>query len=531
MPLELSNARVELSRRDELRAEGVIQAAGRQVHVLGRPGWRVDYQRLDYDDDPVAVERALEEALAAWLNDPARLPELASLSGAYLLLVCRGGALEQVLTSDELGNTVYWWAQDGRLIISDSWRDFAQGRDLLDPEAYDPEQLAWFSRKKTCAPGRTYLKGLGRLSVATLYQVEGSALTPTAAVCPNPPSGRPFTWDDLYAMVGRRLGSGPYTLCYSTGIDSHFLLMRYTKRIDQLLTIYMAAPYQDQERTLEAAAALVNAVAQDKPYTPVGVDFTKPANREYLDDAVDHDPFAAHSSFSMYQAFSQASCDEILSGQNADTMQFFALTSRIGPKEFVFKSPVSPQPPLTRVAYRWEAARAFGGPKARGMVNRRMLCGLGGRMLALTGPRGYWPILHFKRIHNMTTGNTALFKNASRYFGKPVRFPYLEPLVFYVSAYFRRPLTDALNPKGYLKRQYHYLRHNQLAPAPPQGKPFVESPLFAWAAGCMEDLAPELKQKMDATVMEPMGLVVLYRLAALAKGETRGELAANGRLC
>ena len=189
-------------------------------------------------------------------------------------------------------------------------------------------------------------------------------------------------------MVGRRLGSGPYTLCYSTGIDSHFLLMRYTKRIDQVLTIYMAAPYQDQERTLEAAAALVNAVAQGKPYTPVGVNFTKPANREYLNDAVDHDPFAAHSSFSMYQAFSQASCDEILSGQNADTMQFFALTSRIGPKEFVFKSPVSPQPPLTRVAYRWETARAFGGPKARGMVNRRMLCGLGGRMLGPHRPPG-----------------------------------------------------------------------------------------------------------------------------------------------
>lgn len=95
------------------------------------------------------------------------------------------------------------------------------------------------------------------------------------------------------------------------------------------------------------------------------------------------------------------------------------------------------------------------------MVNSRMLCGLGQRMLALTGPRGYWPILHFKRIHNMTTGNTALFRNASRYWGKPVLFPYLEPLVFYVSAYFRRPLGDVLNPKGHLKRQYHYLRHSQ----------------------------------------------------------------------
>ncbi|MCF8040945.1 MAG: hypothetical protein K9L19_04570 [Desulfarculaceae bacterium] len=523
MLLELTNARVEIERLPELRAQGTIQAAGRTVHLLGRPGWRVDYGRLDYDDDPVAVERALEEALTAWLADPARLPGLAALSGAYLILVCRDGVLEHVLTSDELGNSVYWWAQQGRLVISDSWRSFAQGRDLLAWDAYDPDQLAWFSRKKTCAPGRTYLKGLGRLSVATLYQVDGAALRPLAAVCPDPPdNSRSFTWNDLYSVVGRRLGPGPYSLCYSTGIDSHFLLMRYTKRIEQVLTIYMAAPYQDQERSLEAAAALINALEQGKPYAPVGVDFAEPVNRQYLSDAVDRDPFAAHYSCSMYQAFDQASCGQILSGQNADTMQFFALTSRMGPKDLLFKSPVSPQKPLTRVAYRVEAARSFGGPRPGGMVNSRMLCGLGGQMLCLTGPRGYWPILHFKRIHNMTTGNTALFRNASRYFGKPVRFPYLEPLVFYVSAYFRRPLTDILNPKGHLKRQYHYLRHSQIPQAPPQGKPFADSPLFAWAAERMEELAPELKQKVDATVMEPMGRVVLYRLAALA---------GNGRLC
>jgi len=517
--LELTNARVEISRRADLQSQGTIQAAGRQVHILGRPGWRVDYGRLDYDDDPAAAERALEEALAAWLADPSRLPGLAALSGAYLVLVCREGALERMLTSDELGNTVYWWAQDGRLVISDSWRAFAQGRNLLAWEAYDPEQLAWFSRKKTCAPGRTYFKELNRLSVGTLYQVEGASLRMDAAVCPDPPTGKPFTWDDLYAMVGRRLGSGPYTLCYSTGIDSHYLLMSQKERIEQVLTIYMAAPYQDRERSLEASAALINAVAQGKPYTPVAVDYTEPMNREYLSDAVDHDPFAAHSSFSMYQAFSRVSCGEILSGQNADTMQFFALTSRMGPKDLLFKSPVSPQKPLTRVAYRVEAARSFGGPKPGGMVNSRMLCGLGARMLALTGPRGYWPILHFKRIHNMTTGNTALFRNASRYFHKPVRFPYLEPLVFYVSAYFRRPLTDVLNPKGHLKRQYHYLRHSELPMAPPQGKPFAESPLFAWAAQGLEGLAPELKQKIDAVVMEPMARVVLYRLAALVSQE------------
>lgn len=517
MLLELNNARVELNRLEELRTDGLIQAAGRQVHIFGRPGWRVDYQRLDYDDDPVAADRALEEALAAWLADPARLPALAGLSGAYLILVCRDGALERVLASDELPNTVYWWAQDGRLALSDDWRAFAQGRDLLAWEAYDPEQLAWFSRKKTCAPGRTYLRGLNRLSAATLYAVEEAALRPLAAVCPDPPAqGRRFTWDDLYAVVGRRLGPGPYSLCYSTGIDSHYLLMSQKERIEQIITIYLAAPFQDQERSREASAALINSLAQGKPYQPVGVDFSDPANRQYLDHAAGSDPFAAHHSCSMYQAFARAACPEVLSGQNADTMQFFALTSRMGPKDLLCKSPVSPQSPLARVAYRLEAARSFGGPQPGGMLDRRMLCGMAGPMLALTGPRGYWPILYFKRIHNMTTGNTALFRNAARYFGKPVRFPYLEPLVFYVSAYFPRPLTDILNPKGHLKRRYDYLRHSQIPLAPPQGRPFAESPLFAWAAQRMQVLAPELRQRLDAVVAEPMARVVLYSLAAQA---------------
>ncbi len=520
MSLELNNARVELTRLGELQAQGLVRAAGRQVHIFGRPAWRVDYRRLDYDDDPVAADRALEEALAAWLADPGRLPGLAALSGAFLALVCRDGALERVLTSDELPNTVYWWTQDGRLSICDDWRRFAQGRDLLAWEAYDPEQLAWFSRKKTCAPGRTYLRGLNRFSVATAYQVEDAALRSVAAVCPDPPQGGPaFTWDDLYTAVGRRLGPGPFSLCYSTGIDSHYLLMSQKERIQQILTIYPAAPYQDQERSREASAALINSLAQGKPYTPVAVDFADPLNREYLSDAADRDPFAAHYSCSMYQAFARASCREVLSGQNADTMQFFALTSRMGLKELVCKSPVSPQSPLARLAYRWEAARSYGGPRPGGMLDRRMLCGLASQMNALTGARGYWPIFHFKRIHNMTTGNTALFRNASRYFAKPVRFPYLEPLVFYISAYFRRPLADILNPKGHLKRRYHYLRHSELPMAPPQGKPFAQSPLFAWAAQGLEELAPGLKARLDAAVSEPMARVVLYRLAVLAAGD------------
>ena len=520
--LSFANARVSLGRLPELEPVAEYNIAGRRVLVRGRPGWQVDYPGLAYESDPVAVERALERALAAWLQDPARPPAMADLSGAFLVLVADGEELALVLASDELPNTVYWWLGEGGLVISDDWRDFTQNIDPLAWESYNPEQLAWFSRRKTCAPGRTYLRGLNRLSPAMLYQAVPQGLAPLAAVLPGPPpDGRVFTWDDLYDVVGRRVGPGPHSLCYSTGIDSHHLLISLRQSIRDALTIYYASPFQDIERSQEAAAALVNCLAAAKPYTPVEVDFADPAHRPRLEHHASTDPFAAHYAASMYQLFEAAQCSTVLSGQNADTMQFFALTSRMGPRELVFKSPASPQRPLARVAFRREAAASYGGARPGGMLDRRMLLGLADEMNRLTGGQGYWPILQFKRMHNMITGNTALFKDAARYTNKTVLFAYLEPLVFYVSAYFRRPMGDILDPKKHLRRRYHRVEHHAIPLPMGQGQPFDQSPLFAWAAEGLARLAPELKSRLDAATGEPLARVVLYvfaRLAAAARG-------------
>ncbi|MCF8034545.1 MAG: hypothetical protein K9K66_13100 [Desulfarculaceae bacterium] len=520
--LIFANARLSLGRWPELEPLDEYALAGRRVIVCGRPGWRVDYQGLSYESGEASVQSALEGALAAWLEQ-GRLSAMAGLSGAFLVLVASGDTLEQVLASDELPNTVYWWQGPRGLELGDDWRRFTASIDPLAWESYDPEQLAWFSRRKTCAPGRTYLKGLNRLSAATLYQAGPAGLEATAAALPDPPSdGRVFTWEDLYAVVGRRLSGGPYSLCYSTGIDSHHLLYSQLGRIDDVLTIYYAAPYQDIERSQEAAAALVNCLAAQKPYRAVEVDFSDPAHQPRLEHAAGLDPFAAHYSASMYRLFEEAGQDTVLSGQNADTMQFFALTSRMGPRQLLFKSPASPQSPPARVAYRLEAARSFGGVKPGGMLDQRMLQGHAEQLNRLTGGRGYWPILQFKRMHNMTTGNTALFKNAARFWNKTVRFPYLEPLVFYVSAYFRRPLGSILDPKKHLRQRYHRVEHHAIPLPVGQGEPFAASPLFAWAAQGLANLAPELKQRLDATVSEPLARVVLYTFARMAAEGPKG---------
>ena len=522
MEHSFANAQVSLGRLPELQPAAEFHVAGRRVVLRGRPGWWVDYEGLAYESQAPAVEQALGRALAAWLEG-GELPAMAALSGAFVLLVSSGARLELVLASDELPNTVYWWQGQGGLAISDDWRNFTATMDPLAWESYDPTQLAWFSRRKTCAPGRTYLRGLNRLSAATLYQAGDTGLEPLAAVLPDPPAeGRAFDWDELYAVVGRRLGAGPYSLCYSTGIDSHHLLMSQRDKIGDALTIYYAAPYQDTERSQEAAAALVNCLAAGVPYTPVEIDFSQALHRERMLQSVDLDPFAAHYAVSMHQLFGAAREGTVLSGQNADTMQFFALTSRMGPKELLCKSPASPQRPLARVAYRREAAGSFGGVRPGGMLDKRMLLGTADRMNRLTGGRGYWPILQFKRMHNMTTGNTALFRSAARFWSKTVRFPYLEPLVFYVSAYFRRPLGDILDPKKHLRQRYERVDHHQIPLPCGQGLPFDQSPLFAWAAEGMEGLAPELKQRLDQAVAEPLARVVLYVFARRAREAPRG---------
>jgi hypothetical protein len=328
--------------------------------------------------------------------------------------------------------------------------------------------------------------------------------------------GQELSGQELYEVVGRRLGPGPFSLCYSTGIDSHHLLSSLAPRIKDVCTIYYRAPHQDQERSKEAAAALVNCLAAGKPYTPVAVDLADPGQVPFTEHAVLTDPFAAHHSCSMYRLFAAAQSQQVVTGQNADTMQFFALTSRMGPKELLFRSPASRQSPAGRLYYRWSAARSYGRPPLGGMLERRMLLGLGAQMARLTGPHGYWPIFYFKRIHNMTTGNTALFKNAARYWGKQVFFPYTEPLVFYVAAYYRRPLRLLLNPKGPLKARYRYLRHSQIKLPFGQGRPFRESPLFAQAAQGLDRLEPRLKAFFETQAREPMALVVLYTFARLA---------------
>jgi hypothetical protein len=517
--LELANASVSIARRPELAQASRLAAGGREVHLLGFPGWLVDYRELAYRTQPAEVAPALERLVEKWLALPEAGPHrLARLSGVFLLLVASQGRLERLVTSDELPNNLYWRLAAGRLEISDDPWPWLREAEMERPEAWSREDLAYLDRRKTCRPGQTLVKGLGRLMPATVYRAGEEGLEPEAAVYPLPESGRELSYGDLLGVIGRRLEPGGYTLAYSSGIDSHHLLASFGESIRQVCTISYGPPYQDPERTAESAAAVLNAALAGRPLTLVQADFDEPRNLDYLRHAVDRDPFACHLSFSMYQMMRRASQPRILSGQNADTVQWFGLTSTV-PVGWLFAT--SPLPNYAsdwqRLAYRRQVARSYGRGTVPPLTRRRLFYGQWQRVAHLVGPHGYWPILHFKRINNMTSGNTQLFHNAAAYFGKTVHFAYTEPLALYVSAYWRRPLAGLRDPKAALRRLHpERLDHRDLPGPVPRGMGFHQSPCFAACAREAAEAAPGLKDHLDRLVAEPMARAYVYRLAARA---------------
>jgi hypothetical protein len=515
LELSFTNARVEMSRHEALCQVGRFELSGYQVQVLGFPGWLVVYEDLSYETHQAEIARSLEALVSAYLKDPQLFNCLARLSGEFIFLVSREGRLERIITSDSLPNSVYWFKADGMVVVSDHVWQHVSRFAPLEPDSYDPRNLRYLSRKKTCVPSYTYLKGLRRLQPATIYAVEGDRLKRKQAVYPKNMHDRVLTHKDLLAVIGRRLESGPYTLAYSSGIDSHHLLETFGERIAEVFNIYFHPPFQDAERSKEAAAAVINCGNVGRKLTHIAVDFEAPQNLQWLRHAAHRDPFASHYNFTMYHFFQQAGTDRIMTGQNADTVQWFGLTSEI-PFGWAFLTSKLPnyRNDWIRLYYRWCVQRSYNRMKGAGLLNRRLFYGVWPEVQGLVGRNGYWPIMYFKMINNMTSGNTQLFRNAAAFFNKKVFFPYIEPLVLYVSCYWQRPLSTIRKPKAALRALHPKCMHYREIPRQvPQGLDFSHTPAFKQIAGDMQQLSPKLKAMFDQQAKEPGARAFLYLFA------------------
>ncbi len=515
MELGFENARVEIARQSALSQVGRFELGGCQVQVLGFPGWLVVYEDLSYEAHQAEIARSLEALLGSYLEDPRLSHGLARLSGEFLLLIARQGRLEQLITSDGFPNSVYWFSDRGQVVVTDHvWRHVGRFHPLR-PESYDPRNLGYMDKKKTCVPGYTYLKGLHRLQPATVYEVQGAELKRRQAVYPQRVHDRELNYRDFLAVIGRRLEPGPYTLAYSSGIDSHHLLETFGERIAEVCNIYFHPPYQDAERTKEAATAVINAALAGRKLVHVAIDFEAPENLVWLRHAARRDPFACHYNFSLYRLCSLAGTDSIMTGQNADTVQWFGLTSDI-PFGWAFLTSKLPnyRSDWIRLYYRWCVQRSYDCLRGVGLLNRRLFYGVWPEVKHLVGRHGYWPFMYFKMINNMTSGNTQLFKNAAAYFNKRVFFPYTEPLALYVSAYWRRPLSTIRKPKARLRSLHpRCMNYHEIPRQVPQGLDLSHTPAFKHIAGEMSQLSPQLKAMFDRAAANPQALVFLYLFA------------------
>lgn len=520
MELSFSNARVEMSRQNSLCQAGRFDLAGHQVQVLGFPGWLVVYEDLSYETHQAEIARSLEALVGAYLKDQSLSHGLARLSGEFMLLVGREGRLEQIVTSDGLPNSVYWFFDGDQLVVTDHvWRQVDRFAPM-EPDSYDPRNLKYLSQKKTCIPGYTYLKGLHRFQPATIYRVENNKLKRSQAVYPIKIHDRDLNYQDFLTVIGRRLEPGPYTLAYSSGIDSHHLLETFDDRIAEVFNIYFHPPFQDAERSKEAAASVINCANLGRKLTHVAVDFEAPENLAWMRHAADRDPFACHYSFTMYHFFRQTGTERIMTGQNADTVQWFGLTSDI-PFGWAFLGSRLPnyKSDWIRLYYRWCVQRSFGRMTGTGLLNRRLFYRLWPEVEHLVGRDGYWPFMYFKMINNMTSGNTQIFRNAAAFFNKKVFFPYIEPLVLYVSCYWRRPLTTLRKPKAALRALHPNCMHYKEIPRKvKQGLDVSHTPAFKHIAGEAEQLNPKLKTMFDEAAVDPHARAFLYLFALGAAG-------------
>lgn len=518
MEFSFVNARVELSRQNSLCQAGRFDLAGQQVQVLGFPGWLVVYEDLSYETHQAEIARSLEALVGAYLKDESLSHGLARLSGEFMLLVSREGLLHKVITSDQFPNSVYWYAEgDQVVIIDDVWQRVDQFGPL-EPNSYDQRNLKYLDKKKTCVPGYTYLKGLHRLQPATIYKVEERRLERKQAVYPKNMHDRELTYQDFLAVIGRRLEPGPYTLAYSSGIDSHHLLETFGDRIAEVFNIYFHPPFQDAERSKEAAASIINCANLTRKLTHVAVDFEAPENLAWMRHAADCDPFACHYNFSMYQFFRQAGTERIMTGQNADTVQWFGLTSNIPfGWAFLFSKLPNYKSDWIRLYYRWCVLHSYGRMKGSGLLNRRLFYGVWPEVKQLVGFDGYWPFMYFKMINNMTSGNTQIFRNAAAYFNKRVFFPYIEPLALYVSCYWRRPLASLRKPKAALRALHPKCMHyDEIPRRVQQGLDLSHTPAYKQIAGDMAQLSPELKAVFDGAADNPQARAFLYLFALRA---------------
>ena len=428
------------------------KVCGYTCHVYGCIKHIVDYEELAYlhpSDD--LVEEILYKYLCV---DGSSSEWLTKLSGSFFLVILKNDRLFQLITSNDFRMGFYFRNDQTGVRIHTDYTQLLP--DVIKEDDIDVSSLDYFARNRNCYLGNTYILGLERSLPYTIYFLKDGDLAVQAHYFYAShrsvlvPDSRRYSVEDYLSVAGRALSADTaYSLAYSSGVDSHHLLMQLDGLISDLGVVYYQAPYclKTSKKNREVVASVVNAVVHSKPIHIVACDFNDPQLIEYMKDAVIRSPFTHHLAVHFYQLLGELESDDVLTGQNADSVWCFGY-SRVTWNRFL--RPIIAHPRSWVLTWWPRILAALSDVKLRDSARLEKALKVKFRDIPHDNSiDGYALLILAKALIYFPSGDSISWHNAASYHGKTIYHPYCEPLVLHVASRVKRRFSP--DPKSQLR--------------------------------------------------------------------------------
>ncbi len=390
--------------------------------IYGQVDCYVDYNELSYSY--FDLTKKLEEALNHYL-DTSDVKYLYRLSGRYLIIVALNNKTVKIITSDDYTYCLYYSITDYLIKISDNYYNLIDVKDLLIPENYCIENLNIFKKKRNCKIGQTYLNALKRLVYSTVYNVNNINISIEGKYFDN--TTRKYDITEIKDVVGLKLDKKKnYSLAYSAGTDSHFLLNKFKDSIQELATVYYKYPFYSLKKNEEVVNSYLNCMNYKKEYNLISTDFNSIKILNYFEHFVNKNPFINHPAVHFYDLVGKLKTSNLITGQNADAIIFFSETMKTSISR-MFLQPRSSRSIFKVLSNKYKIKKTFD-------ITTK-----------------YYYNYYYKLNSYLNSGDSLSWVYAADYFNKSIYFPYTEPLVRHISWSSKRSLKEVFDPKWYLR--------------------------------------------------------------------------------
>lgn len=437
-----------------------IEYKGRTAYIFGEIDCIVDFELLKYKNDSAEVNSITKRIISYYLSDLTKFQELAQLSGKFFIVIVKNESIELLVTSDSLDSaaTVYYKEGADGVSISSSYSALAEKDYFFSPESYNKDVLSL--RPK--GMGATYFNNLFRLGTRAVHSIKNNRVFKEAVIFWGKAYHRQLTEDDLFNVIGQKLEGSDHALAYSTGIDSHHIFAHQKNKISEICTYYFKAPYVGLEKTKAVGAAHINAIIEDKIFTPIAVDLDDNNLLKYLQHSSVFQIYSPHISVLYYKLFENSKSRRIVSGETGDAAPFcFDNTGSVN----IFDSFKK----MSLLSYRLKRGlhqKKRTNISALAAENDSLLLKYDNNGLLQSGCEfsevsKSWPLEYYARCSQGLNSGVASLYSAASFYNKEVYLPAAEPLVLYIAGQAKREI-NILDPKANLRKKHSYFRDTDI---------------------------------------------------------------------